>query len=130
MPSSERWELVRAFVHDQVATVLGVAHAQSLDAHQGFFRMGMDSLMSVQLRQCLEASLNGHSLPLTVAFEYPNIEALARYLAREVFDLDTSISRTNLLANSDDTTKALGDDGVLSEDELVERLASRLKQLR
>ena len=62
---------------EEVARVLGVEPrpARSI-THQGFFRMGMDSLMSVQLRQRLENSFDGCSLPLTLAFEYPNIEAL------------------------------------------------------
>ena len=49
--------------------------------------MGMDSIMTVQLRHCLETSLVC-SLPPTLAFEYPTIEALTRYLGQEVLGLD------------------------------------------
>jgi acyl carrier protein len=130
VPSSERAELLRAFVHDQVAGVLGVNHAQSLDAKQGFFRMGMDSLMSVQLRQRLENSLDGCSLPLTLAFEYPNIEALTRYLAKEVLNLDTAAPRTNIPVDGVHGTNPQDNHGPLSEDELVDLLAKKLEQFR
>jgi microcystin synthetase protein McyG len=128
-PSSERTQLLRDFVHDQVAGVLGVNHAQSLDAKQGFFRMGMDSLMSVQLRQRLENSLDGCSLPLTLAFEYPNIEALTRYLAKEVLNLDMATPRVSTPVDGLRDTKAQDDHDRLSEDELVDLLAKKLEQL-
>ena len=103
--SSERREFLRDHVAEEVAEVLGVAHARALDPHQGFFRMGMDSLMSVQLRQRLENSLDGCSLPLTLAFEYPNIEALTKYLAGEVLDLDSAACRSSAPVNGADDAK-------------------------
>ncbi len=128
--SSERREFFRDHVAEEVAEVLGVAHARALDPHQGFFRMGMDSLMTVQLRQRLENSLGGRPLPLTLAFEYPNIEALTRYLAGEVLDLDSAACRTSGPVNSADDAKPADRHDRLSENELVDLLAKKLEQLK
>ena len=91
--------------------------------------MGMDSLMSVQLRQRLENSLDGHSLPLTLAFEYPNIEALTKYLAGEILDLDSAACRTNTPVNGADVSKTSDRHDRLSENELVDLLAKNWSNL-
>ena len=54
-----------------------------LDPRQGFFEMGMDSLMAIELKKQLEAAL-GYVLPVTLAFKYPSIEAITTYLLHEV----------------------------------------------
>ena len=49
-----------------------------------FFELGMDSLMSLALRNRLQTDLD-RTLPSTVALEYPTIPELADYLIRSVF---------------------------------------------
>ncbi|MGE3272370.1 MAG: beta-ketoacyl reductase, partial [Chloroflexota bacterium] len=80
---SQRTELLTALVQSTAAGILGFADAEKLDRTQGFFKQGMDSIMTVQLRSQLETSI-GRSLPPTVAFEYPTVASLAAYLASEV----------------------------------------------
>ena len=46
---------------------------------QGFFQMGMDSLMSVELRKKLEV-LTGRSLPAMLTFKYPTPAAIVEFL--------------------------------------------------
>ncbi len=87
---NKRHDLLLGAVCDEVAAVLGFSPASALDLRRGFFKMGMDSLMSVQLRNRLEAKL-GRFLPPTVALEYPTVEALTGYLAAEVFMLDETV---------------------------------------
>jgi acyl carrier protein len=70
---------VRLLVRDEVARILGF-EPRELPTDQGFFRLGMDSVMSVRLRARLEHSL-GRPLPATIALEYPTVEALAGYLS-------------------------------------------------
>lgn len=86
VPDDEQRNELLSFVQRELASVLGYPDSVSLDPRQGFFRLGMDSLQAVQLRNKLEASL-GCSLPPTIAFEYPTSEALARYLADAVLKL-------------------------------------------
>jgi acyl transferase domain-containing protein len=81
--SSQRTELLTTLVQSTAAGILGFADADKLDRTQGFFKQGMDSIMTVQLRSQLESSL-GRSLPPTVAFEYPTVASLADYLANEI----------------------------------------------
>nr|AXN93621.1 PuwB [Symplocastrum muelleri NIVA-CYA 644] len=84
MPAGERVAYLVAHVRSQVAIVLGMAPSAPINLQQGFFDLGMDSLTSVELRNRLQTSLEC-SLPATLAFKYPTVEALADYLATEVF---------------------------------------------
>jgi acyl transferase domain-containing protein len=77
---AEARERLVGHVRAEVAEVLGLDPDRLLEPRQGFFKLGMDSLMTVELRSRLERSL-GLRLPTTIAFEYPNIEALAGFLA-------------------------------------------------
>jgi myxalamid-type polyketide synthase MxaE and MxaD len=78
--AADRIEVIRAHVRCRVMEVLGLrADDQGPPLDQGFFQLGMDSLMSVRLRRCLEVDL-GCSLPTTLAFEHPSIERLSIYL--------------------------------------------------
>jgi len=81
--SSARWELLLAYLQKEVSQVLGFATAQPLEPQQGFFDLGMDSLMAVELKNRLQRSL-GSPLPTPIAFDYPSVEALGRYLVKAV----------------------------------------------
>jgi myxalamid-type polyketide synthase MxaC len=77
---SEALDLVTTLVRGEVAAVLGVEEARLTERGQGFFKLGMDSLMTVELRARLERT-TGLSLPTTIAFEFPTVEALSGYLS-------------------------------------------------
>src|SRR5204863_3825443 len=49
----ERREVVRAWVEAEVRAVMGLDAATALDRSKGFFDMGMDSLMAVELKNRL-----------------------------------------------------------------------------
>ena len=72
--------LITAFVAEQVARVFGIDPGQPLDRQQPLADFGLDSLMSVELRNRLQAG-SGKSLPTTLAFDHPTIDALAAFLA-------------------------------------------------
>ncbi|MCF2149628.1 type I polyketide synthase [Desmonostoc muscorum LEGE 12446] len=84
---SERENLLIARIQDKVVKVLQFDSSFRPNPRTGFFDMGMDSLMSVELKNQLE-KLVGSSLPSTLTFEYSTIEALARYLLEKVISLD------------------------------------------
>ncbi len=88
VPPRDRQELLLAHVRDQVTKVLGLGSSHSLEPHQGFFDIGMDSLTSVELRNRLQTTL-GRSLPSTLIFDYPTLNALAGYLASEMFSVES-----------------------------------------
>ena len=74
-----REALVIDWLRGEVAGVLGRDAPGTVDLAQGFFEMGLDSLMAVELKRRLE-KVTGLRLPRTLAFEFPNVEALARHL--------------------------------------------------
>jgi myxalamid-type polyketide synthase MxaE and MxaD len=83
-PPADRHDLLVRYVERLVNDVMGFDSSRSIDPAQGLFDMGMDSLMSVDLRTRLGASV-GQQLPSTLAFNYPSVAALVGYLEREVF---------------------------------------------
>ena len=88
-PVKQRQAILTTYIQRDVATVLGRDRSQIIDPQLGFFDMGMDSLMTLELRNRLQVSL-GHTLPSTLTFEYPTIEALVGYLIGEVLSLESS----------------------------------------
>jgi acyl carrier protein len=68
----------------EVGRVLGLAATDALDPRQGFSNFGMDSLMAVELKKRLEASLSIR-LHTTIAFEYPTVESLTSFLSGKLF---------------------------------------------
>jgi len=68
-----------------VGRVLGFAPDKRVDVRQGFFDAGMDSLMAMDLRNRLQGALD-RSLSATLAFDHPNIGALADHVL-ELLDL-------------------------------------------
>jgi phthiocerol/phenolphthiocerol synthesis type-I polyketide synthase C len=77
---SERRQLITAYIRNQVTKVLGLDPAQPLDLRQPLIELGIDSLMAIELGNALGIAL-GRTLPATLIFDYPTIEALAHYLA-------------------------------------------------
>ncbi|MGY4724244.1 amino acid adenylation domain-containing protein [Burkholderia pyrrocinia] len=77
----ERKRLLADSIDRAVAQVLGYA-AGTLDRDLGFFEMGMDSLMALDVRTHLEKALG---IPLSVAllFDHPTVNALADFLAKQ-----------------------------------------------
>jgi len=80
LPESERMGRLAVYVQDEVSAVMKLEPGQRPGLKQGFFEMGMDSIMSVELRRRLER-LFGTSLPATIAFDCPNVQALADHIA-------------------------------------------------
>jgi acyl carrier protein len=84
----DRLTFLVAHIQTEVAKILGLGTGQLPNVKLGFFEMGMDSLMVVQLRNQLKTTL-GHFLSPTVTFNYPTIETLAGYLATEIFSFES-----------------------------------------
>lgn len=83
-PLDERFDLIVAYVQEQVARVLGFADATYVPTTEGVTDLGMDSLTAIELRNRLQTGLKA-KLPATLVFDYPTIEALAGYLADQLF---------------------------------------------
>jgi hypothetical protein len=88
----------------------------------------MDSLMAVELKNRLEASLCS-SFPATLAFDCPTIAHLTRYLAREVLGWVTPATAAELPTDADEQAKALSEVEQLSDEEVEASITQRLAKL-
>ncbi|MFI1918195.1 beta-ketoacyl synthase N-terminal-like domain-containing protein [Nocardia sp. NPDC020380] len=75
---SLRHELLMERITAHTAALLGLS-VMEIDPDDGFFQLGMDSMMAVDLRRLLERDL-GTELPGTVLFEQPNVRELTGFL--------------------------------------------------
>ena len=92
--------------------------------------MGMDSLMSVELKSLLETAV-GQTLPSTLTFNYPTIDDLAEYLDTEIIAQSPSAqdeSKSEISKSEPETVKAVDTDD-LGEDDLAALLMQKLEEL-
>lgn len=73
-------------VRSETLAVLGVPPHHPLDNQQGLRDVGLDSLMALELKNRLQASI-GHPLPATLAFDFPTVASIAEFLASDVLSL-------------------------------------------
>ena len=82
-PAEQREELLVSFLQHEVQAVLRLPSAPAPSV--GYFDLGMDSLMAVELRNRLNRTFSGeYTAPNTLVFDYPNIADLAAHLAGEL----------------------------------------------
>ena len=84
-PVQQRKKLIVDYLRDAVAEVTRLDPAEIRD-EAGFFALGMDSLMAVELRQRLEQAV-GKELPATLAMDYPRLVDVADYLLDDVLSI-------------------------------------------
>jgi len=90
-------------LREQVAKVLHLALPR-VRLNMPFKTLGMDSLMALELRNRLEATL-GLTLSATLIFNYPTIEHLIPYLAQKM-GVDLDVTEDSTMAQE----KSNGDD--------------------
>ncbi len=90
-------ELLLNFVSDTAKQVLGT----ELDKKASLMEQGMDSLLTVDMRNLLSKGLS-ISLPVSILFNYPSINKLVDYLATEVLQINVEKSRPNKFDYLDD----------------------------
>jgi myxalamid-type polyketide synthase MxaE and MxaD len=119
-----------ALICQAVAAVARSASVDAIDPQQGLFEMGLDSLMSVELKGLLEKGV-GRALPATLTFNYPTPADLAGYLDGLIFPTQTAEPATapDVGLQSTDAPPESSDLDDLSEDDLEAMLQKRLKNL-
>ena len=83
IPAEKQRDHLAAYIQSQLNRVLGFPASRAMDPRKGFFDLGMDSLMAIELRNRLQTSLDC-PLPSTLAFKCPTLDTLVDYIAGEV----------------------------------------------
>ncbi|HLV33458.1 MAG TPA: type I polyketide synthase [Spirillospora sp.] len=78
-PPSKHRAILLQFVRENARAVLGLAGTHTIDPLLPLNQLGLDSLMAVELRNALARGA-GLTLPATLLFDYPTIDALVGYL--------------------------------------------------
>jgi acyl transferase domain-containing protein/NADPH-dependent curcumin reductase CurA/short-subunit dehydrogenase/acyl carrier protein len=79
-PAGGRRRMLADYVRAEIASVMGMENGAQIEPRHRLFDIGIDSLMAVELRNSLHSGL-GMSLPSTLIFDYPTVEALVDFLA-------------------------------------------------
>ncbi|NER93848.1 MAG: SDR family NAD(P)-dependent oxidoreductase [Symploca sp. SIO1B1] len=81
---TERHQIMSNYLQVEIGKLLGFNKSKLPHPELGFFDMGMDSLLTVELRNLLSSNL-GYSISAANLFETSNIQNLAEYLIKEIF---------------------------------------------
>jgi myxalamid-type polyketide synthase MxaB len=79
-PRQNQRALMLEYLRGQARRILGLSPSHFIDEREPLVRMGLDSLMAVELRNQLSAAL-GRPLMATLLFDHPNVSSLADFLA-------------------------------------------------
>jgi acyl transferase domain-containing protein/acyl carrier protein len=89
-PVQQRKRLLTDYLRNAVAEITRVDAAE-IREDAGFFDLGMDSLMAVELRVRIERGV-GKEIPATLAMDHPRLSDVADYLLGEVLGLGEQAS--------------------------------------
>ncbi|MGE3805458.1 MAG: SDR family NAD(P)-dependent oxidoreductase, partial [Gemmataceae bacterium] len=127
VPAGQRRRVLQEHLQELVGAVLRLPAAQ-VDARAGFFELGMDSLMAVELRRRLQVDL-GHSLPATVAMDQPRIVDLAGYLLADVLALEEKNDRGPVTSTAKQQVQMKEEVDRLTDEEVAAMLEAELGNL-
>ncbi|MFF3305031.1 SDR family NAD(P)-dependent oxidoreductase [Streptomyces sp. NPDC002908] len=83
LPPEERGAAVEEFVRARVAAVLHIEDLESVDPSTPFGQLGLDSLMSVELKNALESAFR-IPFPASVVFDHPSAGLLAEFIGGQI----------------------------------------------
>ena len=95
-PKEKQYSLLVDQLRNIIAKALRLAAPNSIELRQGLRDLGLDSILSIEVRGRLEKTLEC-SLPATLLFDYPTVETLALYLSKSVLDLTPEITEPPLI---------------------------------
>ena len=81
LPEPEAKELLQKTIAQQIANILHISDYKTIDVNKGFFDLGLDSLMALELKNKLQLLIDS-SVALTpqVLFDYPSNIKLSKYI--------------------------------------------------
>lgn len=114
-------------VSQQIRQLLKLGDAHRLNPVQGLLDLGMDSLLAIELRNRLQKLVEA-KLPATLVFDYPSVEAITNYLAKEILKLTTTTPALQPVAEP--TPLHANDLATQDEDTLEKLLQNKLATLK
>ncbi len=125
-PVAKQRDLLLGLIRSQFGKVARLHAVEQIQPRQRLFDLGLDSLMAVELKNSLQASL-GQTLRATLVFDYPTIEALVDHLFHDILGLSEEEPSEDQAepAEEEDSTKL----EELSKDELDALLDDKLAEL-
>jgi NADPH:quinone reductase-like Zn-dependent oxidoreductase/acyl carrier protein len=126
-PGKTRRNLLETHVRQQVAQVLGLA-VNRIDVHKPLRNMGIDSLMTLELRNRLESG-TGLKLPATLIFNYPTVTALTGNLAEKMGIPLEATAENGVETSRQENTQSPDQYADLTRDEVESLLAEELRSL-
>jgi rifamycin polyketide synthase module 9/10 len=78
-PAADQEGILLDLVRAQVAAVLGYGATHQIEADQGLFEIGFDSLTAIELRNRLR-DLSGRKIAANLVFAYPTPHMIAAHL--------------------------------------------------
>jgi acyl transferase domain-containing protein/SAM-dependent methyltransferase/acyl carrier protein len=131
-PLADRSNLIVEYVRGHVMDVLHLDSSDPPDRKDRLMDLGFDSLMAVELKGRLSQALEGTvSIPSTLIFDYPTIDAIATFMAVQLEDEFGAPDRDRTSEHrSSPDEKGVPAIASLSEDQVEELLIKKLEELQ
>lgn len=127
--SGRRSEVVLDGVRAIAGRVLGAGNGDAIDPAAPLTELGLDSLMAVEMRNRLASAL-GMTLPSTLLFNYPSVDALTAYIAPSFDDAQNGDPATAAGAAEPLPAGVVSAElDTLSEDEVADLLEEKLRHV-
>ncbi len=115
-PIAERPQLIEEFISEQLSRVLRI-DVEDLDVNQSLGNLGIDSLMAVELRNHVQASL-GIVIPVAQLLQDPSISQLAEGILDQLSDTSTTVSDVAITTDATGSNEEDSQQGLLAEQAL------------
>ncbi|MFI4954283.1 MAG: SDR family NAD(P)-dependent oxidoreductase [Gammaproteobacteria bacterium] len=97
----QRETILKATITNEVRKVLGISPALDVDENKGFFEMGMDSLLVLELGNRLQHIFSGHVIiSSSFVLETPTINGITQRLFQELHFVAGTVSKGISIADS------------------------------
>lgn len=127
-PAGQRAGALEGYLRQTLADALGLTDSKLIEARRGLRELGLDSILSIEVRARLEDDL-GCSLPATLLFDYPTLEELSGFLATRILRIQPADNQESLTQMSDisliddaDLTSLFADLDQISDAEIQQQL--------
>ena len=116
-------DVIAALIEERIQQTLQLDRAQSIPPDQPLQELGLDSLLSIELRNALGVAID-RALPATLLFNYPTLDALTECLVHELGG-DGAPRHGVRIAPKPDHRSLLDDIEALSDDEVNQLLGEK-----